>query len=106
MVVSGWLVGLGGLSTAALWNAGDCRRTRNFDRFGVPTPRAARGRHDSNRSRSPETAPHERDSLRRGPQKSISVEEIQLGPMRIGHNSFVTTRNGVSPRKEIKWLNG
>ena len=31
------------------WNAGDCRRTRSFDRFGVPTPRAARGRHDSNR---------------------------------------------------------
>lgn len=25
------------------------------------------------------------------PQESISVEEIQLGPMHIGHNSYVTT---------------
>ena len=31
------------------------------------------------------------------PRKTISAEEILPGPMRIGHNSSVTTRNGVSP---------
>ena len=92
-------------------------------------PRCAR----SARLESVEIAPHGRNDLRREPgkdrlcrprysagrrhiglcqfracicvpPKSISIEDIQLGPMRIGYNSFVTTRNGVSPLNIYKSL--